>query len=187
MRQFWFFSEDDGNRPHYPDGVTPRRESRARSVRLLETTAAHAHLWIPGFARPDSRLAGAEALHFHDVIWYNGAWHQITTGAGAHEHGIPAAPSYWLVCALLQDADVSLCAADPRIYSIGEVVDGSLSTGTWDAGTIALWQTRMEAAMYLAMPDTVINPERFVVWVANVLGLHATNERAYRCPFGEGI
>jgi len=181
MRTFWFFTTSDGNAPHFPPGVVPRRVSRVAPIRRLEPTAGHAHLWA-GIARPDARLSGEGALHFHDVIFYAGNWHTLTTGATPHSHGIPETPTWWLVCAALRDVDVAACAADPQMFNIGEIVDGDLAPDTWSPATLETWQNRIEAALYLTLPDVVNSPPRFVVWLLNVLGLQTTSERAYRCP-----
>jgi hypothetical protein len=182
MRRFWFFTEDTAGQPHFPDGVVPRRAAYVRSIYRLGETAGHAHLWTGGMARPDARMTGDYALHFHDVVRYDGAWHVLTTGATAHEHDIPEQPDWWLICALLRDADVAACAADLQMYNVGEIVDGEMSTETWAAQTQTQWSNRMEAGLYLAMPDVVNSDERLVVWLCNVLGLRAEGERGYRCP-----
>ena len=152
MRQFWFFTTNDGGVPHFPAGVTPRRCSYVGALYRLGTTAGHAHLWLGGLARPDARLDPevAGAFHFHDLVWYSNQWNQITTGAANHTHSVPDAPDWWLVCALLRDADVAACAADSDMFNIGEIVDGALSTETWDAGTQATWTARMLNGLYLA-------------------------------------
>ena len=187
MRQFWFFTANDGSRPHFPDGVTPRRCSYVGALYRLGTTAGHAHLWVGGQSRPDARLDPevAGAFHFHDLVYYNSQWNQITTGAANHTHDVPEQPSYWLVCALLLDADVAACAADSDMYAVGEIVDGALSTETWDAGTQAQWETRMSARLYLALPSIVNNNDRLVAWLLGVLGLQSNRERGYRCPGDE--
>jgi len=181
MRQFWFFTADGGNRPRFPAGVVPRRASYVKSFALLGATAGHAHLKIGGYARPDARLSGEPLLHYHDLIEYGGEWYQFTTGAADHEHEIPESPSWWLVCALLRDADVAACAADADMFNIGEIVDGELDATTWDAATLEQWQARMLAGLYLAMPDVVNDNARLIAWVKNVAGLSGS-ERGYRCP-----
>ena len=183
MRHFWFFTIDDGNRPHFPPGVVPRKASYVRAIYLLGATGGHAHLWTDGIGRPDARMEGEDyALHFHDIIRYGGAWHVITTGAPVHSHDVPEIPSWWLMSALMHDDDVAACAADDDMYNCGEVVDGELSTETWDGETQTTWTNRMENGLYLALPDVVNSDERFVVWLLNVLGLRASSDRGYRCP-----
>ena len=181
MRQFWFFTADDGGRPHFPAGVTPRRCSHVGALYLLGATSGHAHLWVGLGGRPDARMTGDYALHFHDVVWYSNAWHVLTTGAPDHDHDVPEQPTWWLVCALLRDADVATCAADAQMFNVGEITDGALSTTTWSAETQATWTSRMESGLYLALPEIVNNDERFVVWLKNLLGLRG-GERGYRCP-----
>ena len=182
-RQFWFFTADDGNRPHYPDGVVPLKASYVASFRLLGTTAGHAHLWIGGQARPDGRLGDvAGRYHFHDLIEYGGQWYQFTTGTTAHEHAIPEAPSWWLVSALIRDADLAACAADPLMFSICQIGEGGeIDTTTWDTAEQDQWEARMLAGLYLKMPSTVNNDDRLIAYVKNVAGLTGS-ERGYRCP-----
>jgi len=182
MRHFWFFTQDDSGKPHFPSGVVPRKASYVRPIYRLGTTASHAHLWTGGIGRPDARLTGDGELHFHDVVRYSGSWHVLTTGATQHDHDIPETPDWWLISALLRDADVAACSADPAMFNCGEVVDGELSTDTWDGTTQTTWTTRMETGLYLALPAEVTNNERLVVWLLNVLGLRALGDRGYRCP-----
>ena len=182
MRHFWFFTADDGGRPHFPAGVVPRKAAYVAPAYLLGVTAAHTHLWTGGMGRPDANLTGDGALHYHDVVRYGGAWHVLTHGAPDHDHAVPEQPDWWLVSALIRDEDLAACAADPQMFPVGEVVDGELSTETWDAGTVTTWATRMLNGLALVLPDVVNNNERMVVWIVNVLGLRADSERGYRCP-----
>ena len=183
-RQFWFFTSDAGNTPHFPDGVTPLKASYVGAFRLLGTTASHAHLWIGGYARPDARLSSAVSgyLHFHDLVEYGGAWYVFITGTANHQHAVPDSPSWWLVSALIGDADLAACAADPQMFPICQIgEDGNIDIATWEAAELATWQARMLAGLYLAMPAVVNNDDRLIAYVKNVAGLSGS-ERGYRCP-----
>ena len=181
----WFFTADGGNRPHFPDGVVPQKASYVASLTLLGTMAGHAHLKVGGFARPDGRLGDvAGRYHFHDIVKYGGEWYVFTTGTANHEHEVPDAPSWWLVCALIRDEDVAACAADPQMFPIGQIMDGAISTETWDADELALWRARILAGLYLNMPAVINNDDRLVHYIKDVCGLDGS-EIGYRCPGGD--
>ena len=183
-RQFWFFTSDAGNTPHFPDGVVPLKASYVGAFKLLGTTASHAHLQVGGYARPDGRLSSAVSgyLHFHDLIEYGGEWYVYTTGTANHQHAVPDSPSWWLVSALIRNEDVAACAADATMYDICEIgEDGAISTETWEAAEQDQWEARMLAGLYLKMPSTVSNDDRLIAFVKNVAGLTGS-ERGYRCP-----
>ena len=181
MRHFWFFTADDGGRPHFPAGVVPRKAAYVHGFELVGETAGHAHLKLGAILLPDARLEGDYAMHYHHAIQYGGAWHVVTFGAPDHDHEISGQPDWWFMCALIRNADVAACATDPSMYPVAEIVEGELSTEDWDAETVATWAARMENGLYLSMPDGVSNDDRLVEWLKGVSG-KTGSERGYRCP-----
>ncbi|MBD3299834.1 MAG: hypothetical protein GF347_00600 [Candidatus Moranbacteria bacterium] len=181
MRRFWFFTSDDGGRPHFPVGVVPRKASYVCPFTLLGETAGHAHLKIGSHARPDARLSGDGALHFHDLIQHAGTWYTFTEGAANHEHTVPDSPSWQLMCATLRDEDVAACTADPQMFNVGEIVEGELSTEQWSGTEQTTWTNRMRAGLYLNLPAIINSNLRFVKWLLGIAGLEGS-ERGYRCP-----
>lgn len=181
MRQFWFFTADDGGRPHFPDGVVPRRASFVKGLKMLGITAGHKHLLIANVTRPDMTLTGTGRWHFHDLIPYGGAIHHFTWGAAHHTHDVPDTPTWWLVCALLHDADVPACAADPQMFNIGEIVDGEMDNTIWDAGTLVEWRGRMLNGLALEIPAVVNANDRLIEYIKGISGLEGS-ERGHRCP-----
>ena len=180
-RRFWFFTSDAGNTPHFP--ATPEKASHVAPIYMLGTAAAHKHAWLGGICRPDAGLAGADAMHYHDIVEYQGTQYQLTTpeSTPAHSHDIPESPSYWLVCATVRDADLGAFASDPAVYPLAEVVDGVLSNDAWDQATFDTWETRFRVGLALDLPSVVNRDMRLVDWLKTVVGLRGS-ETGYRCP-----
>ena len=188
MKAGWIFCKNDGaNAPRLPDGVTGTYVNNLEIHRVTGGSNGfeHDHLLLGGVALPSIDRAGeADAHHSHYVVWYEGQYRQLTTGAAPHTHDLNLidgilAPDWFLIFWRGSNADAAAIIADPQCVLAAEATVtanseggfdiGQLDSAVWTAQEKTTWETQIANVLALALPTDVDAPAKLVTYFVGAL------------------